>query len=318
MTPGFVADSNVLAFARANPGKLYIDGDEPDGVNGGCQTPMHYVRVYYNYVTAIRSVDPTARFSPAGVSDQTDQCCPQPGTACRTTMHYTGYTQQFYTAYIDSIGSPPPVDEWRFHNFAQWVGSGDLTTWLAEIRDAATWSAAHGAPMVLGSWGFLGWNITAEYPMSEFLTNLQMAKDSLFNDTRINQAVWWALEPSCCGDGGTPYPHNLRNPDGQFTVEGLTYGAITPAGLVIDALRGQMRGRWTNTTSGPGVEVQFFQLQGTTWVATSDPMWQPPGATTTPYYNFPSGAKVRFRARYSTAQGPGPWSPYSASVTIPF
>jgi hypothetical protein len=49
----------------------------------------------------------------------------------------------------------------------------------------AAWSVAHGANMVLASWGFLGW---PEVPqMKEAMTRLNA-------DTRINGAVWWSLE----------------------------------------------------------------------------------------------------------------------------
>jgi hypothetical protein len=317
---GFTADSGVLAFASANPGKLYINGDEPDVV---CTSAYDYAAVYHDYVVAVRAADPTARFSPAGISDPADHCCPTPGEPCRTNMHWVSYADQFYNSYVQRYGVAPPVDEWRFHNFAQWIGPGDVTTWWAQVRDAAAWSVAHGAPMVLGSWGFIGWRVDAEYPLSEYLGNMRQSMDSLRNDPRISQAVWWAYEQTCCLDDGTPYRHHLWNSDGHFTPEGLTYGNIRPTGLFIQVGPAQMRGVWNNmttntmATNGAAIEVQFFKWMTFYWEPTSGPMWQPPGAIMTQWYGFPSGARVRFWARYMTAHGPGPWSVYSSAVTIP-
>jgi len=58
-------DQQTLAFARANPGRLYIDGDEPDQY---CATwsAYDYAGIYHDFAVAIRGADPTARLSPAG------------------------------------------------------------------------------------------------------------------------------------------------------------------------------------------------------------------------------------------------------------
>jgi hypothetical protein len=212
---GFTAEANVLAFASANPGKLYINGDEPDQ---GCISPYDYAGIYHDWAAAIRGADPTARLSPAGVADPNDQCCPIPSGACRNTMHYTGYMEQFYNSYVQRYGVAPPVDEWRFHNFAQWLGVGDITTWWSQVSDAAGWSLNHGANMVLGSWGFLGWN----EPWSAYQAHMQQAMDLLRGDPRINEAVWWSYENI------SGHPHYLLNADGTLTPEGQQYASYAP------------------------------------------------------------------------------------------
>ena len=111
---GWWPEENVLAFAVANPGRLYINGDEPDQ---WCIDPHEYAGMYKLFVDKVRSVDPKARFSPAGFAEPNDKCCTEGDEACRQRNHSTGYAQRFYDAYVQRYGGPPPVDEWRFHDF---------------------------------------------------------------------------------------------------------------------------------------------------------------------------------------------------------
>jgi hypothetical protein len=304
---GFAADASVLAFASANPGKLYINGDEPDAE--ACYTPSDYAAIYHDYVAAIRAVDPTARFSPGGFSDPADWCFGEPN---RTSMHWVSYAQQFYDSYVARYGVAPPVDEWNFHSFAQWLGPADVgTVWWGQIEDAANWSTQHGAPMTLGSWGFIGgaFLLSANYTMTDYLATLRQAMDSLRSDPRIIQAVWWSYD-------NTGPAHYLRESDGSLTAEGLTYANLTPRDLSINVSAGYMTGVWTNTSAANAIEIQFFTYNGSSWNPTSGPMWQAP-STSSAGYPFPSGARVRFWARYVTSAGAGPWSDYSPTVTIP-
>lgn len=79
----------------------------------------------------------------------------------------------------------------------------------------------------------------------------------------------------------------------------------------------QARGKWTNTSTAYGVEVEFwdqyggvgaFFLDRSTIVAA--------GSTFTPYETFTLSDKVRIRARYFNAVGNGPWSVDSAAILI--
>src|SRR6478672_4010129 len=153
----FEVHQDVLDFARANPGKLYINGDEPDQY---CISPSDYAVVYHDFVAAVRSADPTARLSPAGVAEPNHHCCPLPDdvpTACWYSQHSIGYMDQFYNSYVQRYGSPPPVHEWRFHDFGILFNVGDVAGWWARVDKEAAWSVAHGANMVLGAFGFNAW-----------------------------------------------------------------------------------------------------------------------------------------------------------------
>src|SRR6266550_3538589 len=201
---GWWADEGVLSFARANPGRLYIVGDEPDQY---CVAPYDYAGTYHDFVAGVRGADPTARFSPSGFAEPNHYCCPD-DLPC-AVMHSISYAQQFYDAYVQRYGVAPPVNEWRFHDFGISFAVGDVAGWWSRVDQEAAWSVAHGANMVLGAWGLLGWN----EPESDFREHLKQAMGRIMNDTRINQAAYWSYES--WGEH-----HYLMNGDGSLTAEG--------------------------------------------------------------------------------------------------
>jgi hypothetical protein len=305
---GFYADQSVLDFAAAHPGQIYINGDEPDQ---SCITPYDYAGIFHDFVAAVRAVDPTARFSNGGFADPNDQCTPTPGEPYRSSMHYTSYATDFYSAYVQRYGVAPPVSEWRFHNFAQWLGVGDLTTWWSQVNAAAAWSLSHGANMVLGSWGFIGWN----EPTSDYQEHLKRAMGLLMNDTRINEAVYWSYELW----GG--FPHYLANSDGSLTAEGQTYAnplTDIPTGVTTAGSAGaHARLQWTNTTAAWSVEAEFWVQPGGFGSYVYDHSdFVSPGGTRTPDDQFNLGDRVKGRVRYYNVYGQAAFSPFSNIVLM--
>jgi hypothetical protein len=202
--PAWRANDVLLAFAAANPGHLYFNGDEPDGEVGGCIAPETYAEHYYHFVKAVLAADPTAKFSNAGFTE--------PGTHCNTTRHDTAYAGEFIRDYHRLWSELPRVDEWRFHNFGN-NSKNDLAKWKAEVQVMAQWSVDHGAPMYLGSWGFHGW----DKPITPFLSDMQDAMSFLRADSRIRGAAWWRYEQR-------KEPHYLADSSGTaLTPEGETY-----------------------------------------------------------------------------------------------
>ena len=134
-------DSACLTqFARSNPGRLYVVADEPaqHGIS-----PASYAEFYGRVVAAIRNEDPTARFSPAGI----EQWNPLPGAY---PSHGTQYAESFVNEYRTIHKQDPPVAEWRFH----YLDATDMTEWQDSVAARAKWAKDHGAPLVLGSFGF--------------------------------------------------------------------------------------------------------------------------------------------------------------------
>jgi hypothetical protein len=300
-------DSRVLSFARANPGRLYIIGDEPDQ---WCVPAYDYAGTYHDAVAAVQGADPTARFSPAGFAEPNHYCCPN-DEPCRS-MHAISYAQQFYDAYVQRYRVAPPVNEWRFHNFGLSFGAGDVSGWWWEIDQAAAWSVAHGANMVLGAWGLLGWN----EPMSDHQEHMKQAIGLLMNDTRINGSVYWSYE-QWAGEH-----HYLLNGDGSLTPEGQTFvNPLTdiPTGLkVVGSANGQAKLRWSNTTSAWPAEVEFWvKAPGSnSFVYRASERVAGPGASQSPFVVLNNGDRVMGRVRYYNIYGQAAWSAFSDPVSL--
>ena len=305
------ANENLLSFARANPGRLYINSDEPDQ---WCITPDEYADVYHDFVGAVRSADPTARVSPAGFAEPNWHCCPLPDDVpapCWTDSHSISYAEKFYNAYVQRYGAAPPVNEWRFHDFGLAFSIGDLDGWWARIDKEATWSVSHGANMVLGAWGFSGWR----EPPSAYQEHLKQAIGRLMNDPRINGAVYWSYER--WGEN-----HWLANDDGSLTPEGETYAnplADIPTDVTIaGSANGRAKLRWSNTTSAWAAEAEFWvQAPGSnSFVYHNTALVAGPGSKQTPSVVFNIGDSVKARVRYYNVYGQAAWSSFSNTVLM--
>ncbi|MDQ3242466.1 MAG: hypothetical protein M3Q09_01900, partial [Gemmatimonadota bacterium] len=302
-------DESVLSFARANPGQLYINGDEPDQY---CTSPSDYAAIYRAFVAAVRGADPTARLSPAGFAEPNERCCPPGDEACRSRMHSTGYAEQFYKAYMQRYGVAPPVNEWRFHDFALSVAAGDISGWWSRVDGAAAWSVSHGANMVLGGWGFHGWR----EPVPARQEYLKQAMGRLINDKRINGASYWSYEPLV----ESPFP--LVNGDGSLTPEGQTYANpltdIPTGAKIVGSASGQAKLRWSNTTSAWAAEAEFWvQAAGSnSFVYHTTELVAGPGANQTPFVDLNIGDSVKGRVRYYNAYGQAAWSSFSNTVSL--
>ena len=306
----FTADQSVLSFASANPGQLYINGDEPDQA---CIAPYDYAGIYHDFVAAVRGADSTARFSPAGFTEPNHYCCPPPGEEpCLSSMHSISYADQFYNAYVQRYDVAPPVNEWRFHDFALSFAVGDVNGWWSRVDSAAAWSVSHGANMVLGSWGFIGWS----EPTSAFQEHLKQAIGRLMNDKRINGAAYWSHEP------WVDSPRYLVNVDGSLTPEGQTYvDPLTdiPTGVkIVGSANGTAKLRWGNTTSAWAAEAEFWvQAPGSnSFVYHNTELVAGPGATQTPVVGFNIGDSVKGRVRYYNVYGQAAWSSFSNTVLM--
>ena len=299
-----------MDFARANPGRLYIHGDEPDQ---WCFDPYEYAGMYHAFVTQVRGADPTARVSPAGFAEPNGRCCPEEAVApCWTLKHSISYAEQFWDAYIRRFGVPPRVDEWRFHDFGVVFGAGDMDGWWARVDRAAAWSVLHGAKMVLGGWGFHGWR----EPIPVFQEHMKQAMYRISNDSRITGAVYWSYEP------WEESPRPLVYDDGSLTPEGQTYAnpmTDVPTGLkIVGSANGLAKLRWSNTTSAWGAEVEFWvQAPGSSsFVYQKTEQVASPGASQTPFVAVNVGNNVKARVRYYNAFGQAAWSSFSNTVSL--
>ena len=307
---GLYPDESVLAFARANPGHLYINGDEPDQY---CFDPYEYAGIYRNFVTQIRGADPTARVSPAGFAEPNGKCCPEESMApCWVLRHSISFAEQFWDAYIRRYGEPPRVDEWRFHDFGIAFGAGDMAGWWDRVQRLVAWSEVHGAKMVLGGWGFHGWR----EPVPVFQEHMKQAMGLIASDSRIAGAVYWSYEP------WIESPRPLVDDGGGLTLEGQTYAnpmTDVPNSLkLVGSANGLAKVRWSNTTAAWGAEVEFWsQAPGSSSFAYyKTERVGAQGASQTPAVALAPGSTVKARVRYYNAFGAGAWSAFSNTASL--
>ncbi|PKO23495.1 MAG: hypothetical protein CVU38_03850 [Chloroflexi bacterium HGW-Chloroflexi-1] len=93
----------ITAAARANPGALWLIGNEPDVIWQDNATPEQYAASYGVLYQAIKAADPTAQVAIGGVS--------QP------TPLRMAYLDRILAAYRAQYGGEMPVDVWNVHAF---------------------------------------------------------------------------------------------------------------------------------------------------------------------------------------------------------
>jgi hypothetical protein len=85
-----------------NPGSIWLVGNEPDTRGQDNRLPEAYAQLYHEYYHFIKSRDPTARVSAAGIV--------QP-----TPLRFQ-WLDRAWAAYWDTYGTKMPVDVWNIHN----------------------------------------------------------------------------------------------------------------------------------------------------------------------------------------------------------
>lgn len=204
----------IVQVAAANPGALWLIGNEPDVPWQDRTTPEDYARVYHDLYTFIKKLDPSAQVAIGGVS--------QP-TPLRLL-----YLERALRAYEQTYGEPMPVDAWNVHAFIlreelnSWgvsippgfgIAQGalyeiedhdDLEIFRRQILDFRRWMAAHGQrdkPLIVSEYGVL---MPEEYGFSpeSVATFMQATFDFLLegrdpevgfpaDDNRLVQRLAW-------------------------------------------------------------------------------------------------------------------------------
>lgn len=158
----------IGAIAQANPGSLWLVGNEPDVKWQDNVAPATYARLYHEAYTAIKAADPTAQVAIGGVSQ------PTPLRLRYLDLALEAYRQQF--------GAEIEVDVWNVHNFTlreerdSWgvdippgisdntgvlyeiEDSGNLEAFRRQIVDFRRWMAQRGYqrhPLVVSEYGIL-------------------------------------------------------------------------------------------------------------------------------------------------------------------
>jgi len=182
----------VKAVAKANPGTIWIIGNEPDRDGQDGVTPADYASFYHAAYTLLKQQDATSRVAVAAVVQ---------GTPLR--LHYLNLVLDAYQA---RYGTPLPADIWTVHGFTLpecnksgcWGASippgldafagegktynisdhGDIEIFKQNLLAFRQWMAAHhyrDKPLILTEYGILlsplhgfPYNIVRQYMLASF------------------------------------------------------------------------------------------------------------------------------------------------------
>src|SRR5579859_3553935 len=168
---------------RANPGALWIIGNEPDSVYD-CSPimPDLYAELYHEFFTFIRSADPTAKIAIGGIVQ------PSPLRLA--------YLDEVLNHYQAIYGQPLPTDLWNIHLYA-----------FQEVAGLA------GAGVPPGSASQTGWtyNWAQTVDISVLRQNLRAMRQWLADRGQRNK-------PLIITEFGQVVPD-----DGSYTLDGLTF-----------------------------------------------------------------------------------------------
>ncbi|HEC35605.1 MAG TPA: hypothetical protein ENI39_03625, partial [Anaerolineae bacterium] len=168
-----LSQEQVRVLVRANPGALWLIGNEPDCVWMDNATPEQYARAYHELYHIIKSEDPAAQVAFGGL--------------VQATPLRMLYLEHIWQAYQDLYGKPMPVDVWTVHGFilrearSGW-GAGippgmnaytylgmdyqirdhdDIDIFTEQIVRFRQWMADHGRrekPLLVPEYGILMWS----------------------------------------------------------------------------------------------------------------------------------------------------------------
>ncbi len=160
--------ARIGEIARANPGSLWLVGNEPDVKWQDNVAPTTYAQLYHDAYAAIKGADPTALVAIGGVSQPTP-----------LRMRYLDMILESYRA---QFGSEMPIDVWNVHGFVlreergSWgvdippgiaddqgilyeiADSSNLEAFKRQIVDFRRWMAQRGYqdwPLIVSEYGIL-------------------------------------------------------------------------------------------------------------------------------------------------------------------
>lgn len=161
--------TNLAAAIAANPGSLWILGNEPDHRRQDNRTPDDYAIFYHTTYTFLKQHDPTSRIAIAAVT--------QP------TPLRLRYLDMVLSAYVERYGALMPIDVWTVHAYLlpeneEWgVGippaldafadegtvytldeHDNLVLFADQLRAFRRWMAARGyadKPLIVSEFGIL-------------------------------------------------------------------------------------------------------------------------------------------------------------------
>jgi hypothetical protein len=247
-----ITGTALIDNLRANPGALWLIGNEPDSIYD-CSPimPDLYAEIYHDFYTFIRANDPVARIAIGGIVQ------PSPLRLA--------YLDEVLNHYQAEYGVPLPTDLWNIHLYAfqeiandasgagvppgaaastgwtyNWAQTVDIGVMSQNLRAMRQWMAnrgQQGKPLIItefgqvvpddGSYTLDGLTftpqVTRDYLLGSIGTFLT-ATDLLIGDpadgNRLVQLwAWYSLND-------TAYGGRLLNANGSLTLAGQAFGQL--------------------------------------------------------------------------------------------
>lgn len=243
----------------ANPGSLWLVGNEPDrtGIQDS-RTPEEYAVIYHDVYYFIKQRDPTARVAIGGIVQPTP-----------LRLLYLDFVLQEYEA---RYGATIPIDVWNIHNFIlredytwgagippgmdayasmgklyNWWENASIAIFQQQVQDFRQWMADNGQrdkPLIITEYGVLmpevfgfNVNIVTTYMRQTFDYLLNAVDPELgypADDNRlVQQWFWYSLDEDACLEGYGCNRNNMIDAQtGQLTTLGQAYADYT-ADLIV-------------------------------------------------------------------------------------
>jgi hypothetical protein len=230
-------EETLAAMARANPGSLWLIGNEPDVKWQDNLDAVTYARLYHEAYNAIKDADSTAQVAIGGVA--------QP------TPLRMRYLDAVLASYEEQFGAEMPVDVWNVHAFilreerGSWgvdippglpdehgmlyeIDDGDnMEIFRQQIVDFRRWMSERGyqnRPLIISEYGIL-MPVDYGFPPERVMAFLEASFDFFLSAT----------------DPALGYPE-----DSYLLVQGWCWYSLNdvdhsyPAGRLFDPSTGQM------------------------------------------------------------------------------
>ncbi|MBC7222997.1 MAG: hypothetical protein H5T59_01750 [Anaerolineae bacterium] len=222
--------------AQANPGALWLVGNEPDCCYGGqdCMLPEDYAQVYHNLYTTLKAADPTAQVAIGGI--------------VQATPLRLQWLDRVWQAYLTRYGTPMPVDVWNVHNFILQEKAG---SWGCGIPP--------GIPATEGMLYGLNDHDRLDYFAEQIVRFRTWMRDHGQQDKPLIVSEYGILFPE---ELGYPYP---RVRDFMLATFNYFFSATDPT-LGCPADGGRLVQQW----AWYSLDDRSFEW-GTTWSALADP-----------------------------------------------
>lgn len=213
-------DAERTQFAnwiQANPGKIYLLGNEPNWSSQDNLTPTNYAKMFKTCRDFISQYDATAKFAIAGYDIQ------YPGRPWDETRDDINAVLTAYKS--QNANQPMPIDHWTMHLYIR-TSDVNATTAIGQYDALANWMRTvdggryAACPINLTEFGVNG-AATTESVMVNYMTAFCSLLEDRVRAGQLNRFFWFTCD--YFDDGGKWSKNCLLKADNTPSTLGITY-----------------------------------------------------------------------------------------------